>query len=104
MVQDRYRFSVSRRPSMSRTASRLVMAVAVILVVNAASASASSVTIKSGTKLMLDLSTPLNSATARIDDEVWFTVRDDIRVDGVKALPRGTPVRGSVTAVRPAIV
>ena len=53
---------------------------------------------------MLDLSTPLNSATARPDDEVWLTVRNDIRVDGVTALPRGTPIRGSVTAVKPAIV
>src|SRR5262245_20696816 len=104
MVQHRYRFSVSRRPSVSTTSSRLVLGVAAILILCAASASASTVTIKSGTKLMLDLSTPLNTATAHIDDEVWFTVRDDVRVDGVKALPRGTPVRGFVTAVRPAIV
>jgi Ca-activated chloride channel family protein len=53
---------------------------------------------------MLDLGTPLNSATARPDDEVWLTVRNDIRVDGVTALPRGTPIRGSVTDVKPAIV
>ena len=62
------------------------------------------VCIKDGTKIMLDLSTPLNSATARPDDEVWLTVRNNIRVDGVTALPRGTPIRGSVTAVKPAIV
>jgi Ca-activated chloride channel family protein len=62
------------------------------------------VRIKPGTKIMLDLSTPLSSATARTDDEVWLTVRNDIRVDGVTALPRGTPIRGSVTDVKPAIV
>jgi hypothetical protein len=62
------------------------------------------VVIKSGTKIMMDLTTPLNSATARPDDEVWLTVRNDIRVDGVTALPRGTPIRGSVTEVKPAIV
>ncbi|HTG74319.1 MAG TPA: VWA domain-containing protein [Terriglobia bacterium] len=60
--------------------------------------------IKAGTRIMLDLSTPLNSATARPDDEVWLTVRNNIRVDGVTALPRGTPIRGSVTAVKPAVV
>ena len=31
-------------------------------------------------------------------------MRNNIRVDGVTALPRGTPIRGSVTAVKPAVV
>src|SRR5688572_9215600 len=62
------------------------------------------VQIKSGTKIMLDLNTPMNSATARPDDEVWLTVRNDIRVDGVTAIPRGTPIRASITEVKPAVV
>jgi hypothetical protein len=62
------------------------------------------VRIKAGTKIMMDLSTPLNSATARPDDEVWLTVRNDVRVDGITALPRGTPIRGSVMEVTPAVV
>ena len=61
-------------------------------------------TIRAGTKLMLDLDTPLNTATARIDDVVWFTARDDIKVANKVAMPRGTPVRGSIVAVRPAVV
>jgi VWFA-related protein len=62
------------------------------------------VRIKTGTKLMLDLETPVNSATTRISDVVWFKARDDVRVDGRVALPRGTPIRGSVIAVKPAVV
>ena len=60
--------------------------------------------IRPGTRLMLDLDTPLNSATARVEDIVWFTSRDDLKVTGKVAVPRGTPVRGTVTAVKPAVV
>jgi VWFA-related protein len=60
--------------------------------------------IKAGTKLMLDLDTPVNTASTRIDDIVWFTLRDAVKVDGRVAMPRGTPVRGSVIVVKPAIV
>lgn len=62
------------------------------------------VRIKSGTKLMLDLYTPLNSATARPDDEVWFTMRSDLRINGRTALFRGAPFRGSVVSATPAVV
>ena len=61
-------------------------------------------TIRPGTKLMLDLDTPLNTATARIEDIVWFTARNDIKVADKVAMPRGTPVRGSIVAVKPAVV
>jgi len=64
----------------------------------------STLVIKAGTKVMLDLDTPMNTTTARIDDIVWFTSRDDIKVGGRMALPRGTPVRGSVVVVKPAVV
>src|SRR5688572_14514691 len=103
----------SRRPEVHRNVSRIALALAITLVCMGWQAGAQnidtlqapdSVVIKAGTKIMLDLTTPLNSATARPDDEVWLTVRNNIRVDGVTALPRGTPVRGSVTAVKPAIV
>jgi len=60
--------------------------------------------IKPGTKVMLDLDSPLNSATARVEDIVWFTSRDDLKVTGKVAVPRGTPFRGSVIAVKPAVV
>jgi len=97
-----------------RNVSKIALAVVVTLVACIGSQAAAqnidtlqapdTVRIKAGTKVTLDLSTPLNSATARPDDEVWLTVRNDIRVDGVTALPRGTPIRGSVTAVKPAVV
>src|SRR5678816_2408625 len=94
--------------------SKIAVALAVILVVCCGFEAAAQdidvlqpkgpVVIKTGTKIMMDLITPLNSATARPDDAVWFTVQNDIRVDGITALPRGTPIRGSVTEVKPAIV
>src|SRR5262245_14947987 len=49
--------------------------------------------IKAGTKLMLDLDTPMNTSSARIDDIVLFTLRGAVKVDGRVAMPRGTPVR-----------
>jgi hypothetical protein len=60
--------------------------------------------IKPGVKLMLDLDTALNSATARISDVVWFKTRDDVIVSGRVAMPRGTPIRASVVSVKPAVV
>ena len=99
---------------MSRALLNLFFGIAAVLVVytgwpaaaqgSGASLSAGSVRIKSGAKLMLDLDTPLNSATARVDDIVWFTARHDVKVDGRLALSRGTPIRGLVIAVKPAIV
>src|SRR5688572_24509158 len=68
------------------------------------SSSPSMFVIKAGTKLMLDLDTPMNTASTRIDDIVWFTLRDAVKVEGRVAMPRGTPIRGSVIVVKPAIV
>jgi VWFA-related protein len=106
--------ALTRRLEVHRRFSKIALATAVTVVVcigwQAAAQNIDTlqppdpVRIKAGTKIMLDLTTPLNSATARPDDEVWLTVRNDIRVDGVTALPRGTPIRGSVTAVKPAVV
>ena len=70
----------------------------------APAASKRAVRIKAGYKILLELDTPLNSATARVADEVWFTAREDVRVDGRIAMPRGTPLRGSVIAVKPAMI
>src|SRR5262245_12565260 len=92
-----------KRPSIDLLALLIVCAGSLIAQSNPSPPS-EPVRIKSGAKLMLDLHTPLNSATARPDDEVWFTVRNDVRVDGQVALYRGAPIRGSVTSVKPAIV
>lgn len=99
---------------MSRILSKLTLATVGILVVCTWCVTSAQVveitppseilTIRAGTKLMLDLDTPLNTATARIDDVVWFTARDDIKVANKVAMPRGTPVRGSIVTVKPAVV
>src|SRR5678816_3177617 len=104
---------LTRRPEVHRNVSKIALVAVTLVACIAWQAGAQNidtlqppdpVRIKAGTKIMMDLSTPLNSATARPDDAVWFTVRNDIRVDGITALPRGTPIRGSVTEVKPAIV
>jgi len=96
----------------SRISSQLYIGFAVILMAcgwlaaqnGTVSPAAGDVRIKSGFKLMLDLDTPLNSNTVRIDDIVWFTARHDVKIDGRVAMFRGTPIRGSVVSVKPAIV
>jgi len=93
-----------------RILAELSLAASLLFVVTVASIPAQDtsheemLSIQTGTRLMLDLDTPLNSATARIEDIVWFTSRDDIKVKGTVALPRGTPVRGAIIAVKPAVV
>lgn len=113
MVQ-RKRTPMAKEPCVSRTLSKLSIGIVAILMVHtawlaaaqdgAASAPPDALRIKSGVKLLLDLDTPLNTATVRVDDEVWFTSRNDVRIDGRVALFRGTPIRGSVIAVKPAMV
>jgi Ca-activated chloride channel family protein len=63
-----------------------------------------SLRLEKGTKLALDLDTPVNSATTREGDPVLFLARNDIKVHGAVAIQQGTPVKGTVTQVRPAFV
>jgi Ca-activated chloride channel family protein len=87
------------------TYSRLsISLVAVLITCVGALASQSSIHLKAGQKILLELDTPLNSATARIGDEVWFTARNDLYVNGQLAIPRGAPFRGSVIDVKPAML
>ena len=60
--------------------------------------------LEKGTKLALDLDTPVNSGTTREGDPVLFRARNDIKVHGVIAIPQGTPVKGTVAQVSPALV
>src|SRR5262245_34525518 len=99
------------REPLPRILAKLSLAASLLIVLRVVSIPAqdtpsreATLSIKPGTKIMLDLDTPLNSTTARIEDVVWFTSRDDLKVTGKVALPRGTPVRGTVIAVKPAVV
>jgi Ca-activated chloride channel homolog len=62
------------------------------------------VRIEKGTRLMLDLETPLNSATIREGDVVLFRTRSDIKVLDQIAIPQGTRIKGSAVRVKPAFV
>jgi hypothetical protein len=59
-------------------------------------------TVPAGTRLALELETPVSSETSRVDDEVRGRLTEAIAVDGVTVLPEGTMVRGAVTTVVPA--
>ena len=56
------------------------------------------VTIPAGTLLALELQSAVASDTSNVEDAVRATLRRAIVVDGVQALPAGTPVTGHVTA------
>jgi hypothetical protein len=56
------------------------------------------VTIPAGTLLALELQSAVASDTSNVEDAVRATLRRAIVIDGVSALPAGTPVTGHVTA------
>jgi hypothetical protein len=59
-------------------------------------------TIPEGTKLSLELVTPLNSATNKVEDAVEATLESPVVVDGVEVLPAGARASGVVSSVVPA--
>ncbi len=54
-------------------------------------------TLLDGTPVKLRLSQTISSADARVDQEVPFTVVEDVSVDGVDVLPKGSIAIGTVT-------
>ena len=48
-----------------------------------------------GTKLMMDLETPLDSFTNREGDDIYLRIRNDIRVGNKLAIPRGVVIKGN---------
>jgi len=54
-------------------------------------------TVPDGTPLKLDLVTPLDSASSRVEDAVRATLRESVAVDGTTVLPVGTELSGTVT-------
>lgn len=54
-------------------------------------------TLLDGTPVKLRLSQTISSADARVNQEVPFTVVEDVSVDGVDVLPKGSTAIGTVT-------
>jgi len=59
-------------------------------------------TVPEGTKLSLELVTPVNSETSRVEDAVEATLESPVMVGGVEVVPAGARVRGTVSSVAPA--
>src|SRR6185295_16904976 len=51
-----------------------------------------------GTKLALTLSTPISSATSKVEEPVEATLAEAVTVEGATVLPAGSTVKGMVTA------
>ncbi|HEV8394774.1 MAG TPA: hypothetical protein VGQ37_10900 [Vicinamibacterales bacterium] len=54
-------------------------------------------TVPDGTQLKLDLVTPLDSDSSKVEDTVRATLRESVAVDGTTVLPVGTELTGTVT-------
>jgi hypothetical protein len=54
-------------------------------------------TVPDGTSLRLDLVTPLDSDSSRVEDTVRATLREAVTVEGTTVLPVGTELTGTVT-------
>ena len=89
-----------------KTMHRTVIALlaAFILLNGSLRAQSATVIVEKGTRLMLDVESPLNSSTAREGDVVLFRIRNDIKVLDRIAIPEGTLVQGTVTRIHPAFV
>jgi hypothetical protein len=59
--------------------------------------------VAAGTRLSIELSTPLASDANRIDDQVKGRLRDALVVDGVELVPSGSVVLGTVTEAAQAV-
>ena len=56
-------------------------------------------TVPAGTIIGIDLSSPLSSETAKVEDPVEATITKDVPISGYIAIPAGTRVLGSVMLV-----
>ena len=57
------------------------------------------VTLPAGTDLTLELTSPVSSATANVEDPVTATLDRAVTLEGVDVLPAGSTVRGEVASV-----
>lgn len=60
------------------------------------------VTIPAGTVLPLELRSSVSSATSQVEDRVRGVLRQALNVDGVRVLPAGTEINGTVVEAAPA--
>jgi hypothetical protein len=58
-------------------------------------------TLLDGTPIKLRLSQTISSADAKVGQEVPFEVMEDVQVDGVTVLPKGSTAIGTVTEAQP---
>jgi hypothetical protein len=59
-------------------------------------------TVPEGTKLALEIQTPVSTKTAKVEDAVEARLTEAVVIDGTEVLPAGAPVLGNVAAVTPA--
>jgi hypothetical protein len=55
-------------------------------------------TVPEGTKLALTLSTPISSATSKVEDPVEATLAEAVTIEGEQVLPAGSVVKGTITS------
>ncbi|MFP5205019.1 MAG: PEGA domain-containing protein [Acidobacteriota bacterium] len=58
-------------------------------------------TLLDGTPIKLRLSQTISSADAKVGQEIPFEVMEDVQVDGITVLPKGSTAFGSVTEAEP---
>ncbi len=57
-----------------------------------------------GTRLMMDLETPLDSSVNREGDDVYLRIRNEVRVGSKLAIPRDVVIKAMVSRVQPGMV
>jgi VWFA-related protein len=60
--------------------------------------------VEKGTRIVLDLETPVNSGSTREGDTVLLRARSDVKVHDHIAIPKGAPVKATAVRVTPAFV
>jgi hypothetical protein len=59
-------------------------------------------TVPSGTKLAIELDTPVSTKTASVEDPVEAHLTEAVTVDGTEVIPAGSKLRGNVSSVQAA--
>jgi len=60
------------------------------------------IAVPSGTKLALEIDTPVNTKTSAVEDPVDARLTEAVTIDGTEVLPVGTRLRGNVSEVKAA--
>lgn len=89
----------SPAPMPAKSSARALPVAAAPAPAKVAPAIAPPILVPAGTELSIGLSADLSTKTAKIGDPVDGRLASDLIVDGRRAVPAGSPVRGSVTEV-----